>query len=126
MMVFNIHPGGCYRFPPLKADQPLPTQVDEPIPQFDAIVGNFPYISADRIEQAKKGYIKDVIYRTLVSEWFKAYPSGFRLPGKSTGGEQKVLREKPCKLIVICRILNRTFPVIPTFTHTSSGMRLPC
>ena len=81
---FKVIPGGHYRFPPLKADIPNSAQVDEPIPQFDAIVGNFPYISADRIEQAQKGYLKNVIYPRLAEEWFKQYPEGFCFPQKGT------------------------------------------
>ena len=49
---FEIIPGGVYRFPPLKAEILTPAgenaMVNEPIPLFDAIVGNFPYISADQ------------------------------------------------------------------------------
>jgi methylase of polypeptide subunit release factors len=74
---FQIDPNGSYRFPPLKADHPTSSQVDEKIPQFDAIVGNFPYISADRIDQAQRGYLKKIIYPRLISEWFSDYPNGF-------------------------------------------------
>ena len=44
-----------------------------PIPQFDAIVGNFPYISADRIEQREKGYAEKIAHR-LAEDWFQIYP----------------------------------------------------
>ncbi|MDP2989286.1 MAG: N-6 DNA methylase, partial [Kiritimatiellota bacterium] len=81
---FNVTPGGLYLFPPLKHDgasaaTPLDGQESSlmvPIPQFDAIVGNFPYISADRLEQREKGYTVKIA-RRLAEEWFQAYPAGF-------------------------------------------------
>ncbi len=96
---FKVVPGGRYRFPPLKPDLPISESpaleaVDEPIPQFDAIIGNFPYISADRIEQAQKNYLSDVIYRRLADEWLQAYPEGFLFPDKKTAKEFSLAREK--------------------------------
>ena len=49
---------------------------DELIPQFDAIVGNFPYISADQIEKHEAGYL-EFLRRRFVSDWFDEYPQGF-------------------------------------------------
>ena len=87
---FNVISGGQYRFPPLKDDIPQPagtsTEAESglmvPIPQFDAIVGNFPYISADRIEQREKGYA-DKIARRLADDWFQTYPAGFTFESKA-------------------------------------------
>jgi len=84
---FQVVPGGRYRFPPLKADADIQAEVDEAIPQFDAIVGNFPYIGADRIEQSQQGYLRQVVYRRIVDEWLEHYPSGFRFPQKGTQKE---------------------------------------
>lgn len=90
---FQIDPNGSYRFPPLIADHPTSSQIDEKIPQFDAIVGNFPYISADRIEQIQKGYLKKVIYPRIVNEWFKIYPNGFNFLTKGTQREYELAIE---------------------------------
>ncbi len=85
---FNIVPGGRYKFPPLKAipdleglrdPQGLSPESDEPIPQFDAIVGNFPYIGAARIEERERGYLRRIA-RCLADEWLKAWPAGFTFP----------------------------------------------
>lgn len=82
---FNVVPGGRYRFPPLKAvsdleglgdPQGLPGETDEPIPQFEAIVGNFPYIGAARIDEREKGYLKRIA-RRLAEEWLPKWPAGF-------------------------------------------------
>lgn len=77
---FKIAPGDSYRFPPLKPEtvEEKAGAIDEPIPQFDAIVGNFPYIGADRIERSIKGY-GNIIKRRLAEDWFESYPEGFTL-----------------------------------------------
>jgi methylase of polypeptide subunit release factors len=98
---FNVIPGGLYHFPPLKHDSLLaasPLEGHEsslmiPIPQFDAIVGNFPYISADRIEQREKGYSQKIA-RRLAEEWFQAYPEGFRFASKTDERQHRALREQ--------------------------------
>lgn len=73
---FTLSPGETLPFPPPKMDVQRPEQINEPIPQFDAIVGNFPYVSADQIERGNVGYI-DSIRRTLIAGWFENYPQLF-------------------------------------------------
>ena len=51
---FSLSPGDSSLFPPPKMDVERPETVNEPIPQFDAIVGNFPYVSADQIEEQRR------------------------------------------------------------------------
>ncbi len=96
---FKITPGGRYRFPPLKPDapnsnSPSSVAVDEPIPQFDVIIGNFPYISADRIEQAHKHYLTETIYNRLADEWLEQYPQGFSFQDKKIAKEFALACEK--------------------------------
>lgn len=94
---FEVVLGGRYRFPPLKADALLPAgegiEVLETIPCFDAIVGNFPYISADRIEQRQKGYAAHIA-RRLAEEWFLAYPEGFTFASKTDAQQHNKTREQ--------------------------------
>ena len=94
---FDIYPGGTYHFPPLKAKSsqivPENGNVDETIPFFNAIVGNFPYISADRIEASKSNYIKK-IGRRLANEWFQSYPDGFTLPDRVSEKQYKQARQQ--------------------------------
>ncbi|MEN4101117.1 MAG: N-6 DNA methylase, partial [Anaerolineaceae bacterium] len=94
---FNIIPKGIYRFPPLKADTPLSSSVngmiDEQMPLFDAIVGNFPYVSADRIEQREKHYL-DKINKHLASEWLQEYSDGFILPNKTDERQHHLARQQ--------------------------------
>jgi hypothetical protein len=116
---FNVVPGGRYRFPPIKQDDPaIPTPIggDEtgimvPIPQFDAIVGNFPYISADRIEQREKGYLAKIA-RRLAEEWFQAYPNGFEFQNPTQEREHNNARLQG---LPINGFLEKVNPIISTF-----------
>lgn len=102
---FSIVPDGIYRFPPLKApdrssaDAPEEARkagadwIDEAIPSFDAVVGNFPYVSAGRIEQTVKGY-RDLVAGRLVDDWFHSYPDGFTFQHLSDKNEHKLARQK--------------------------------
>lgn len=73
---FTLSPGETLPFPPPKMDVQRPEQVNEPIPQFDAIVGNFPYVSADLIERSNSGYL-EFIRKCLIAGWFENYPELF-------------------------------------------------
>lgn len=72
----RINPGDKFRFPPPKMDVEHPEEMEEPIPEFDAIVGNFPYVSADQIEKHEAGYV-DFLHQRLLDDWFPHYPDLF-------------------------------------------------
>ena len=131
---FEIVPGGTYRFPPLKAPDPvgrrspdrapsgggqetLPNNgegagwVDEPIPIFAAVVGNFPYISADRIERTVKGY-RQTVARRLAHDWFRAYPDGFTFKRKSDEKQHQLARQNSMALDAF---LEKAEPIISTY-----------
>jgi len=78
---FRISPGDKFRFPPPKMDLQRPEEVEEPIPRFDAIVGNFPYVSADQIEKHDAGYL-EFLRERLIADWFDDYPELFYYPSK--------------------------------------------
>lgn len=73
---FRISPGDAFRFPPPKMDLERPEEMEEPIPQFDAIIGNFPYVSADQIERHESGYL-EFLRERLIADWFDEYPEVF-------------------------------------------------
>jgi type I restriction-modification system DNA methylase subunit len=77
----RINPGDKFRFPPPKMDVEHPEEMEVPIPQFDAIVGNFPYISADQIEKHEAGYLAFLRDR-LIADWFDEYPDVFYYQNK--------------------------------------------
>lgn len=117
---FDILPGGTYQFPPLKAlgsspadeEEPIePGWVDEPIPAFAAIVGNFPYISADRIERTVKGY-RQTVARRLVDDWFLPYPNGFAFKRKTDEKQHRLARQNG---LVLDPFLEKAAPIISTY-----------
>jgi type I restriction enzyme M protein len=117
---FNVVPGGKYRFPPLKSPSsvhPTPageqssTDVLETIPQFDAVVGNFPYISAERIEAREKGYMEKV-RRRLAEEWLHAWPEGFTFASKT---DQKQHQQAQQMGMDITPFLAKAEPIISAF-----------
>lgn len=87
---FQLQPGLICRFPPLKADSPLPDlgegpgvrAIDEPVPLFDALVGNFPYISNNQIEKQEAGYL-DTIRRVVAEDWFLDAPEMFTISDRA-------------------------------------------
>jgi len=91
--MFTIKPGDTLPFPPPKMDFERPEQIQEPIPFFDAIVGNFPYVSADQIGQKNAGYL-DFIRRTLIEGWLANYPALFYYASKT---EQKSFEDSIAK-----------------------------
>jgi len=78
---FEVTPGQTFRFPPPKAADTGADFVNEPLPVFDAAVGNFPYIRQESIESRVPGYKRD-IERRLAHEWLADYPELFDMPRK--------------------------------------------
>ena len=111
-----IEPDGVYRFPPLKAlgshlSAGEEEWVDESIPDFAVIVGNFPYVSADRIERTIKGYRQTVAHR-VVDDWFMTYPEGFTLKRQADAKEHRLARAKGLGLKPFAR---KAEPIISTY-----------
>ncbi len=122
---FNVIPGEHYRFPPLKHDASPANALEgdesslmTPIPQFDAIVGNFPYISADRIEQREKGYTTKM-GRRLAAEWFQEYPAGFTFASESDKRQHRTVREQG---LDVSAFLPKAEPVISTYADLYVSM----
>lgn len=115
---FNVVPGGRYRFPPLKPPsdpltdaEPGTGEIDEPIPAFDAIVGNFPYINAARIEQREKGYLQRV-NRRLAEEWLRPYPAGFTFAVKADEKQHRLAVEQG---LDVTPFVSKAQPIISSF-----------
>lgn len=80
---FEVKPDDTFKFPPPKPIPPLTRgevkgggMIDEKIPLFDGIVGNFPYIRQELIEKRIKGY-KNTLIRVLAQDWRQDYPELF-------------------------------------------------
>lgn len=77
----KLSPGDRFPFPPPKMDLEHPESIEEPVPAFDAIVGNFPYVSADQIEKHDPEY-REFLRTRLLDGWFDAYPELFYYTNK--------------------------------------------
>jgi hypothetical protein len=80
--LFKTNPGDTIPFPPPKMDLEHPEQILEPIPLFDAIIGNLPYVSADQICQKDAEYL-NFIRGTLIEDWLDKYPALFCYANKT-------------------------------------------
>jgi len=70
---FDIYLGQKVKFPPPKPTGDSSHKIDDEITQYDAIIGNFPYIRQELIEKTHKGY-KEKISGIVIKEWAKIYP----------------------------------------------------
>ncbi|WP_420264697.1 HsdM family class I SAM-dependent methyltransferase [Candidatus Magnetominusculus dajiuhuensis] len=76
MDFFEVKTGATFKFPPPKKPHGADFTMDEKIPQFDAIVGNFPYIRQELIEKRFGGY-KELLESALFCDWSNDYPELF-------------------------------------------------
>ena len=73
---FEVKPDQTFRFPPPKLQDSEEPFIEEPLPAFDAAVGNFPYIRQELIEKQVKGY-KSKLEGILFDGWKSDYPELF-------------------------------------------------
>jgi hypothetical protein len=73
---FDILPESVHKFPPLKKGQNSEFQIDEKMPMFDAVVGNFPFIRQELIEKVVPHY-KDKLEKAIKKDWLGEYPDAF-------------------------------------------------
>ncbi|TEU18088.1 MAG: hypothetical protein E3J21_06755 [Anaerolineales bacterium] len=73
---FEVTPDATFRFPPPRAGGEFGEFVEEPMPVFDAVVGNLPYIRQERIERQVKGY-KQRLWRVIAADWLVEYKGAF-------------------------------------------------
>lgn len=73
---FEVKPDDTFKFPPPKPSGGADFLIDEKIPLFDGIVGNFPYIRQELIEKRIKGY-KNTLIKVLTQGWRQDYPELF-------------------------------------------------
>jgi len=73
---FEVKPEDTFKFPPPKPSGSADFTIDEKIPLFDGIVGNFPYIRQELIEKRIKGY-KNTLTKVLAQGWRQDYPELF-------------------------------------------------
>ena len=89
---FGVSPGQCFLFPPPKMDLDRPETIQHQMPQFDAIVGNFPFIRQEKIEKLVPGY-KRQIEQVIARGWFETYPDAFTFSSSRLRSEFQRLRK---------------------------------
>jgi len=72
---FEVNPLDEFEFPPPKISN-FKLKIKEQIPKFNGLVGNFPYIRQELIEEKNKGY-KSFLNKVIVNDWIFNYPEGF-------------------------------------------------
>lgn len=77
---FEVKPNQTFCFPPPKPLETGEPFIEEPLPLFDAAVGNFPYIRQELIEKQVKGY-KKFLERVLADGWVADYRELFDSKG---------------------------------------------
>lgn len=98
--IFKVNKGDSYDFPPPSANKAY-KKIKIPIPEFNAIVGNFPFIRQELIEKEVKGY-KLYLTKVLASDYFLSYPKLFTTNNVNEGNIdhlRKLSHEQFCKEI---------------------------
>ena len=81
--IFKVNKGDAYDFPPPSASKAY-KKIKIPIPPFNAIVGNFPFIRQELIEKEEKGY-KLYLTKVLAYDYFLTYPKLFIIKDINAG-----------------------------------------
>ncbi len=81
--IFDVHKGIIFRFPPPNASKHF-DKVELKLPQFNGLVGNFPFIRQELIEKKDKGY-KTKLTKVIAEEYFLSYPKLFKTKGITEG-----------------------------------------
>jgi len=74
---FDIRRGHKFEFPPPKAKAGSFKNIEQKVPQFDGLLGNFPFIRQEQIEKKITGY-KKFLTEQLAIEWLQDYSQIFK------------------------------------------------
>lgn len=80
---FDVYPKQEFEFPPPKVINKSYQKIKVKLPEFEGMVGNFPFIRQEQIEKKIKGY-KDKITKVIAKDWLDEYPEIFETKKKST------------------------------------------
>lgn len=75
---FEVKPDDKFEFPPSRDPKGDFGKIEEEIPEFSGMVGNFPYIRQELIEKKNKGY-KNFLTKVIAKDWIKKFPDAFDL-----------------------------------------------
>jgi type I restriction-modification system DNA methylase subunit len=96
---FDVKPGDTFDFPPPKADLSSGfTKVKDPMPEFDAAVGNFPFIRQELIEKTIPHY-KEKLENVIKRDWLLDYPEAFEILDKNRDAVLAEIKRNPDAVI---------------------------
>ncbi len=119
---FEIQPGQTLRFPPMQANTPSYQKISIPLPAFDGIVGNFPYIRQELIERQSKGY-KKTITKAIAREWFWQDHDLFKTTTISSQDSKEWLKEHAQDLEVELRLSGQADIYAYLFYHAAAFLK---
>jgi len=76
--IFDVNKGDEFDFPPPSANKKYSNKVKIKLPEFNSIVGNFPFIRQELIEKNQKDY-KKRLTKAIALNYFLTYPRLFTL-----------------------------------------------
>ena len=91
--IFKVNKGDAYDFPPPSAAKTY-KKIKIELPEFNAIVGNFPFIRQELIEKEEKGY-KQYLTKVLAHDYFLTYPKLFTTSDVNEGNIDHLKKLSP-------------------------------
>lgn len=79
--VFQVKAGEQFEFPPLRTIGTNYSKIKTKLPEFEALVGNFPFIRQEIIEKKVKGFKKELT-KLIAEDWLFEYADMFDLSKK--------------------------------------------
>ena len=119
---FDIRPNQTLAFPPLKADAPNYNKIQVPLPAFEGIVGNFPYIRQELIERQNKGY-KKKITQAIASQWLWQDPELFKFKEVKSQASKEWLKEHAQDVDVELRLSGQADIYAYLFYHAAAFLK---
>ena len=119
---FDIRPNQTLAFPPLKADAPNYNKIQVPLPAFEGIVGNFPYIRQELIERQNKGY-KKKITQAIASQWLWQDPELFKFKEVKSQASKEWLKEHAQDVDVELRLSGQADIYAYLFYHAAAFIK---
>lgn len=93
---FQVQPGQEWEFPPMRPSVLEEQQGRLPMPSFQGVVGNFPYIRRELIERQTPGYKREIV-RAIARNWFWKDPDLFEVRGVREAELEEILRKGSAK-----------------------------
>jgi hypothetical protein len=119
---FEIQPGQTLHFPPMSSEASVYEKISVALPNFEGVVGNFPYIRQELIEKQNKGY-KKTITKAIAREWFWHDHDLFKTGTISAQDSKEWLKERTQDLDVELRLSGQADIYAYLFYHAAAFLK---